>query len=311
MNNSLHRVLTLFVSAAIAGSVQGQDDKPIPPAPALFVMDADGKNLMQLPSPPEYDGQGSPVWSADGKKIGFDAWRASVGESFRDCHVFVSSVDGSNPRDLGNGAMPSFSRDGTQITFSRYSPNQGVWTMRSDGSEKKMLDANGWGARWSPDGRSIAYTVYNGGVNIEVYDVETETRKRILDAKQSGRYRQIYWSFCFSPDSKQVCFKALSNDADQPYEAAVANVDGNADGFRVIAQRSLGNKFSWHPDGKQIVFSLRDPMRKLDQLYLVPADKKAEPKAVNGQPFDRANTGPDWSPDGKRIVFSSREVKRN
>ena len=272
-------------------------------------MNVDNRELTQLSSPPEFNGLGSPVWSSDGKKIGFDAWRASAGESFLKAHVFVAKADGSEPQDLGDGAMPSFSRDGKQIAFSRYAPNQGVWTMTADGSEKKLLDRDGWGARWSPDGRYIAYTIFRDGANIVVYDVQKETRHRVLDAAQSQHYQQIFWSFCFSPDSKQVCFKAARRDGESAYEVAVANVDGKAENFKVLLKRTTGNKFSWHPDGKQILFSIREPMSRSEQLYVVPADK-GEPESLRGQPFDRVNTGPDWSPDGKRIIFASRQIKK-
>ncbi len=274
---------------------------------SLFVMNADGKELLQLPSPGAYDGQGSPVWSPDGKKIGFDAWRASIGENYRQAHVFTAKADGSNPQDLGDGAMPSFSRDGSRITFSRYRPNRGVWTMNADGSDKTLLDANGWAARWSSDGRHIAYTTYRDGVNIVIYDVREKQRRRILNATHSERYRIIYWSFCWSPDNKQVCFKALRRSEDS-YEVAIANVAGSDKGFQILIEGQTDNKFSWHPDGKKILLSKVDPTKKFRQLFSIQIDKPDSLRVVDGQPLDRVNAGPDWSPDGKKIIFASREI---
>jgi len=65
--------------------------------------------------------------------------------------------------------------------------------------------------------------------------------------------------------------------------------------------------FRWHSDGKRIMIAMRDPMRKLQQLYLIDReDEKLLPKALRGQPLDTNNLDADWSPDEKWIVFTKR-----
>ena len=122
----------------------------------LYVMNVDGTGLRQLVKGSDYDRQGSPEWSPDGKRRAFDGWRASAGENLKQGEMFLINSDGSDLQKLGDGAMPSFSSDGQRIAFSRHKPNQGVWTMNLDGTEKVLLDPKGWCARWSPDGRRIA-----------------------------------------------------------------------------------------------------------------------------------------------------------
>ena len=59
-------------------------------------------------------------------------------------HLLTCQADGQGLKDLGTGAMPSWSPDGKRITFSCYDP-RGVWTMNADGTSRELLDAEGWG----------------------------------------------------------------------------------------------------------------------------------------------------------------------
>ena len=129
-----------------------------PPADSLHVMDADGRNLRRFVSHPEYTAHGSPAWSCDGSKLAFDAWRFRRGETYVDAHIFTCNADGSQLKDLGIGAMPSWSPDGNRLVFSNYSP-RGVWLMNADGTGRGLFDADGWGAEWSPTADKIAYSV--------------------------------------------------------------------------------------------------------------------------------------------------------
>ena len=52
---------------------------------SLHVMDADGRNLQRFVTSPEYVWQGSPAWSCDGTRLGFDAWRSIYGANLCRC----------------------------------------------------------------------------------------------------------------------------------------------------------------------------------------------------------------------------------
>ncbi|MCH7726359.1 MAG: PD40 domain-containing protein [Planctomycetes bacterium] len=298
-------IFLVCLGSALATPViaTAQGNKPGPPK--LFVQNLGSNMATQLIEKTEFDGQGTPVWSPDGKQIGFDAWRASAGKDYGDAHVFVVNIDGSGLKDLGDGAMPSFSADVKRIAFSRYSPNRGVWIMNADGTNKELIDRSGWSARWSPDGKSIAYTKHvNGGPHFVIYDVKTKKQRATIATAADLGYRTIYWSFCWSPDSKRLCFKG--GRANNKYDVAIVNIDGGERALKVLYTGKTGNGFSWHPAKKQILFDTVDPMRKRAQLFTVSTDVKGPPNAVPGQPAHRINTGGAWSPDGKRIVFTSR-----
>ncbi len=134
---------------------------------ALLIMDANGVELEYLEPPPEYSSCGSPRWSRDGSKIVYDAWRTWCGEDYDLSHVIIVNPDGTSLKDLGRGALPAVSPDGKKITFCQYDDNRGVWIMNIDGSEKKLIDANGWCSDWTSNNDEIVYTSFedNGAIS--------------------------------------------------------------------------------------------------------------------------------------------------
>ena len=89
------------------------------------MIDADGGNLHRIAALSDYWLLGAPDVSPDGRKIAFDAWQATVDKDGSDCHVFVANADGSDAKDLGPGAIPSWSPDGKQLVcIERGKPNQ-------------------------------------------------------------------------------------------------------------------------------------------------------------------------------------------
>ena len=281
----------------------------------LFIMNADGSGSRQLLDMPEYTVIGSPSWSADGRRIAFDAFRAPRGEDHTKTHVFTVNADGSSVKDLGPGAMPSWSPDGTQIAFSKHRPYLGVWMMNADGSGRKQIDVEGWAAEWCPTGEKIAYTKYSRGADwrskdLCVYDVKSGQRRTLLDPG----YDHVYWGLCWSPDGQYLCFLGSRDDGTR--EVAVVHVKGQQEGFRVLtadlpakAVRSIKPCFAWGGDGSQVLVSMKMPNDRQPQLYVLDAEAKLPPQRLSGQDPDRANVNMAWSPDGKQIAFCSRPAR--
>jgi Tol biopolymer transport system component len=196
--------------------------------------------------------------------------------------------------------MPTFSPDGKRIAFSW--SGQGVGVMNSDGTDRQILDPRGWGAQWSPDGKSIAFGV---GRNIAVLNVKANEKRMILEDDQAMRYSYISWNMGWSRDSKRICFKAR-NRTNQNYEIAVTKVTGSSSGFDVLYE-SKGptySNMSWHPDGKRIMFAMNDPAR----FFTLDREKPGPPLLLPGQPEEYKNMDGDWSRDGKQIVFAGQRL---
>ena len=125
----------------------------------IWVIEADGSNMVQLTSGPHWDN--SPSWSPDGNQIVF---HRSFFEG--DSYIVTIDADGSNETPLTAGSTkehsPSWSPDGATIGYvTEYGQ---LALMAPDGSNRREIVANhagggGWGGMsWSPDSSQIAYT---------------------------------------------------------------------------------------------------------------------------------------------------------
>jgi Tol biopolymer transport system component len=133
---------------------------------AIWVMDADGTDQVQLtPNPVGYT-DGVPVWSPDGSKIAFYSGRDNPSGE-----IYVMDADGSNLTRLTvtplNGSFqPVYSPDGTRIAFeSTRDGDDDIYVMNADGTgvpaqltgvgDIGTTDGN---VDWSADGQKLVFT---------------------------------------------------------------------------------------------------------------------------------------------------------
>ena len=158
------------------------------PTSEIYVMDADGQNPQNLTN--NRDGDWSPSWSPDGKRIVFMSYREGhfIGD-FEEItsEIYVMDADGDNQQRLTenrkNDWSPSWSPDGTRIVFS--SDRKGdfvnfeIYVMDADGDNQQRLTENrvyDWSPSWSPDGKRIAFSSDKEGhfKNYEIYVMDTD-----------------------------------------------------------------------------------------------------------------------------------------
>lgn len=307
----VNTIVLIAIIASKASSVAQEEAKPPaqPSGPWIYIADVDGSNMKLLTDLPEYPYQGSPTWSRDGKLIAFDVLKseAAVKNRYSDSQVVVVNADGSNPRILIDGAMPSFSPAAKRMTLSRYSPNQGVWVTSVDGPEKELvlLDEAGWGADWSPDGTRIAYTTSTGnGANFVIFNL-IEGERQYLFPEENSPYQTLFWSFTWSPDSKRIVFKGI--DRDNKHVVGIVDARGSEFGLETRLERQVWATFDWSPDGGRILFIQNSAERKLPQLFALDPNSQKSPELLSGQNPAFATVASAHSPDGKKLAISSRQ----
>ncbi|MGZ0162981.1 MAG: DUF1583 domain-containing protein [Planctomycetales bacterium] len=237
---------------------------------------------------------GSPEWSVDGKSVVLDM---SQGPSSTTT-VMTMKPDGSDLRNLGLGFMPSFSPDGKQVVFSQ--SGRSIATVNADGSDRKVFAARGWGSKWSPNGKYIAYS---DSRNIVLADPKTKETRNMLTDEQSAELSYVYWNFGWSDDSQWIAFKQQARSGEQ--SIAIASVNSPNEHKIIYTGTAIYEDFDWHPDGTRILFSANDPELKINRLYTVNRDGLSPPRHVPGQPRDWRIYDCDWSPDGRRILFGA------
>jgi Tol biopolymer transport system component len=169
--------------------VKGASDADTTTDLEIWVMNADGSGLTQLTNTASGVRDTQPAWSPDGTQIAFlsegrtgdinsNIYVMDTNPATDDAINLTPNDTTTNPVYQWNDVDPSWSPDGTQITYSTI---QDVWKMNANGTGKTNLTINSGGGQnpaWSPDGNSITY-VRSG--DIYVMDAEDGGNKTPVD----------------------------------------------------------------------------------------------------------------------------------
>jgi dipeptidyl aminopeptidase/acylaminoacyl peptidase len=251
-----------------------------------------------------------PQWSPDGKKIAFLSSREGASQ------IYVMAAQGGNAKkftSLSTGAdNEKWSPDGRTIAFtSSVFPDcadDACNHSRDEAAEKSKVKARAYNhllyrhwTHWSDGKRSHLFVVAaNGGSPRDVtaradYDVPPDERGDAND-------------FSFSPDSKELCFTAVT---DRP-EAISTNGDlfvvpvDVGEPKRITTNAGFDGHPAYSPDGHFIAYhSQKTAEYESDRWRLMLYDRAAGKHTELAESLDRSADEIVWSADSKRIYLSA------
>jgi dipeptidyl aminopeptidase/acylaminoacyl peptidase len=253
----------------------------------------------------------SPKWSPDGKTIAFLSSRS--GES----QVYLLSMEGGEAHPLtklSTGAdVVKWSPDGKMIAFtSTVYPDckdEACNKERNDEKEKKKVKAHvaehllyrHW-THWNESGRAHLFVMPSDGSG------EAKDLTQGADYDVPPDFRGEENDINFSPDSKELCFTAVTDKV----EAISTNgdlflvpVSGGAEPKRITTQPGYDGNPVYSPDGKYIAYHAQLTAGYEADRWRVMLYDRASGKIENltETTFDRNATNLAWSPDSKTIYF--------
>ena len=242
-------MITLAVTTSVQAELKGKI--AFTKSDGLYVMDAVGGPDSPIVSATDI---GTPSWSLNGEWITFAMGGGLGGPS----DIYVIRPDGSGlrnvtPKGSGYYVEPSFSPDGSQITFCG-PDGSALYIINTDADGQTpptRLPVDGSFPHWSPLGDKILYS--NWGRTYEsdllLYDLDTSTLNNITNDHQG--YVLAEWS----PDAKKLAGFCSWPDG-RLDDIFVMDADGsNLD--IISAPWSSSNECypTWSSDGQYIVFT--------------------------------------------------------
>ncbi|HEV7886734.1 MAG TPA: S9 family peptidase, partial [Acidimicrobiales bacterium] len=242
-------------------------------------------------------------------------------------------VDVGDPRISPDGRTVAFTVTTVDLDANDYRSR--VWLADTAGQTKPRPFTAGEGkdqrARWSPDGRSLAFISKREDETSGLYVIPVEGGGEVRRVAQSKEeFEDVAWS----PDGSRLAYSVRVPDPrydhdqakdqpprridrlffrldsvgwtiDRPRHLFVVDVERDAKPVQLTFGDVDDSGLSWSPDGRHIAFSSsRHEDWDLDlasDLFAVEVDDPGEPRRITSTGL--SHEAPSWSPDGRLIAL--------
>lgn len=251
-----------------------------------------------------------PAWSPDGTRLAF--------HSARNGGIWVIPSRGGVARQIvPTGSRPAWSPDGGRIAFQSdehldaspvgFDAQSGstIWIANADGSDPRPATRAGApigghaAPAWSPDGRFLAFAVFDGLTDngIWLVDVASGKHRRLAEG-------QSLFEPEFAPDGSALYVSGgVAVLLRIPFDASSGTVAGPLVGIPVPGVPGVRGVSLW-PDGNRIAFAGLSLTSQLWAQPLVAGAPRGAPVALTSD-TGRRTSWPAMSPDGSRIAYTS------
>jgi Tol biopolymer transport system component len=275
-----------------------QKSSPSEPYSILLISRETGEKRRLTSPPAEALGDGSPVFSPDGKTLAFVRLSGML-----IADIYLLSLNSGATKRLTfckthvNGL--TWSPDGHDIFFSLYNAEyrSRLWKISADGGAPEpapgslvVVDPN-----ISPKGDRLAFTQMNDDYNIWRVDLaaskgQGSSMAPFISSTQADLLPQ------YSPDGKKIVFVSHRSGGRELWAC-------EADGARPIQLTYLGAQIGsprWSPDSRKIAFDLRAEGNA--DIYVIGSDG-GQPHRLTVEPSEEMT--PSWSQDGRWLYLCS------
>lgn len=222
--------------------------------------------------------------------------------------IWVVSPDGTGLTNLTNTPDiverdPTWSPDGSKISFTRYGVAGDIWVMGADGSNQVNITnspENDFLADWSADGSQLVFVREVPGqvisTQFDIFTMNADGSNQVNITGSDADELEPAWS----PSGTRLAFAAVRNG---DWEIVTADSDG-ANEVTLTVSSQEDRAPDWSPTGSMIVWMSQfdDPCCGDWEIWAMNADGSG---ATNLTQNPAGDWYPTWSPDGTQILFES------
>ncbi len=253
--------------------------------------------------------------SPDGSQIVYTRRHVNRMEDRWDASLWIMSADGSRNRFLTKGSSPRWAPDGSRIAFLNEGEPSGaqlfVRFMDAEGATSQITRVNEpiGDVRWSPDGKSIGFSMFVPKANTWKIDMPaaptgakwTAAPKHITDL----HYRQDRRGFN-RPGFVHLFVVPSDGGTPRALTSGDWSVGARFDGLQT------GVAWDWAPDGRNVyVVGFDDPKSDLNyrdsHIYAIDVATTVK-RRLNAQ--TGTWNGVTISPDGRKLAYSGHSATR-